>query len=94
MVYDYTVLAGTQGHKNHEKKDRFFELAAQWRLPVIAFAEGGGVRFIFATPGGYKQRLYQAPQGFYRPPHHKPLGVPGEAQLASATDLWRRHKAY
>ena len=44
MAYDYTVLAGTQGHKNHEKKDRFFELAAQWRLPVIAFAEGGGGR--------------------------------------------------
>jgi acetyl/propionyl-CoA carboxylase alpha subunit len=44
MAYDYTVLAGTQGHKNHEKKDRFFELAAQWRLPIIAFAEGGGGR--------------------------------------------------
>jgi acetyl/propionyl-CoA carboxylase alpha subunit len=44
MAYDYTVLAGTQGHKNHEKKDRFFELAAEWRLPVIAFAEGGGGR--------------------------------------------------
>jgi acetyl-CoA carboxylase carboxyltransferase component/biotin carboxyl carrier protein len=44
MSYDYTVLAGTQGSKNHEKKDRMFELAAQWRLPVIAFAEGGGGR--------------------------------------------------
>lgn len=44
MAYDYTVLAGTQGHKNHAKKDRFFELAAQWRLPVIIFAEGGGGR--------------------------------------------------
>jgi acetyl/propionyl-CoA carboxylase alpha subunit/acetyl-CoA carboxylase carboxyltransferase component len=44
MSYDYTVLAGTQGHKNHQKKDRFFELAAEWRLPVIAFAEGGGGR--------------------------------------------------
>jgi acetyl/propionyl-CoA carboxylase alpha subunit len=44
MAYDYTVLAGTQGHKNHEKKDRFFELAAEWRLPIIAFAEGGGGR--------------------------------------------------
>ena len=44
MSYDYTVLAGTQGSKNHEKKDRMFELAAQWRLPVIVFAEGGGGR--------------------------------------------------
>ena len=44
MSYDYTVLAGTQGAKNHEKKDRMFELAAQWRLPLIVFAEGGGGR--------------------------------------------------
>ncbi len=28
MSYDYTVLAGTQGYKNHQKKDRIFELAA------------------------------------------------------------------
>jgi len=44
MAYDYTVLAGTQGSKNHEKKDRMFELAAQWRLPLVVFAEGGGGR--------------------------------------------------
>ena len=44
MSYDYTVLAGTQGSKNHEKKDRMFELAAELRLPVIVFAEGGGGR--------------------------------------------------
>jgi acetyl-CoA carboxylase carboxyltransferase component/biotin carboxyl carrier protein len=44
MSYDYTVLAGTQGSKNHQKKDRMFELAAQWRLPLIVFAEGGGGR--------------------------------------------------
>jgi len=44
MSYDYTVLAGTQGSKNHEKKDRMFELAAEWRLPVVVFAEGGGGR--------------------------------------------------
>jgi len=44
MSYDYTVLAGTQGAKNHEKKDRMFELAAQWRLPLVVFAEGGGGR--------------------------------------------------
>jgi len=44
MSYDYTVLAGTQGLKNHEKKDRMFELAERWRLPLVLFAEGGGGR--------------------------------------------------
>jgi acetyl-CoA carboxylase carboxyltransferase component/biotin carboxyl carrier protein len=44
MAYDYTVLAGTQGSKNHQKKDRMFGLAAQWRLPLVVFAEGGGGR--------------------------------------------------
>lgn len=42
--YDYTVLAGTQGKKNHAKKDRIFEIAHDWRLPVVAFCEGGGGR--------------------------------------------------
>jgi len=42
--YDYTVLAGTQGLQNHRKKDRMFELAAERRLPVVLFAEGGGGR--------------------------------------------------
>jgi acetyl/propionyl-CoA carboxylase alpha subunit/acetyl-CoA carboxylase carboxyltransferase component len=44
MSYDYTVLAGTQGGQNHRKKDRMFELAEKWRLPVIFFTEGGGGR--------------------------------------------------
>ncbi|MCP4961040.1 MAG: ATP-grasp domain-containing protein [Actinomycetia bacterium] len=44
MTYDYTVLAGTQGHMNHYKKDRLFELAERWQLPTIVFAEGGGGR--------------------------------------------------
>ncbi len=44
MSYDYTVLAGTQGHMNHHKKDRLFNLAEQSRLPVVLFAEGGGGR--------------------------------------------------
>jgi acetyl/propionyl-CoA carboxylase alpha subunit len=42
--YDYTVLAGTQGMRNHAKTDRVFELAARKRLPVVLFAEGGGGR--------------------------------------------------
>jgi acetyl-CoA carboxylase carboxyltransferase component len=42
--YDYTVLAGTQGHRNHYKQDRLFELAHRFRLPLILFGEGGGGR--------------------------------------------------
>ena len=44
MSYDYTVLAGTQGMRNHQKKDRLFEIAERRRLPVVLFAEGGGGR--------------------------------------------------
>ena len=44
VSYDYTVLAGTQGMRNHAKTDRVFELAARKRLPVVLFAEGGGGR--------------------------------------------------
>jgi acetyl-CoA carboxylase carboxyltransferase component len=44
MSYDYTVLAGTQGYRNHHKKDRLFELAERLRLPVVFFTEGGGGR--------------------------------------------------
>lgn len=42
--YDYTVLAGTQGMRNHAKTDRLFELAGRRNLPVVLFAEGGGGR--------------------------------------------------
>jgi acetyl-CoA carboxylase carboxyltransferase component/biotin carboxyl carrier protein len=44
MSYDYTVLAGTQGMRNHAKKDRLFEIAERRRLPIVLFAEGGGGR--------------------------------------------------
>jgi acetyl-CoA carboxylase carboxyltransferase component len=44
LSYDYTVLAGTQGQRNHQKKDRLFELVERLRLPVVLFAEGGGGR--------------------------------------------------
>ena len=44
LSYDYTVLAGTQGSWNHEKKDRLFEVIERLRLPVVFFAEGGGGR--------------------------------------------------
>jgi acetyl-CoA carboxylase carboxyltransferase component len=44
MSYDYTVLAGTQGMRNHLKKDRLFDVAERRRLPLVLFAEGGGGR--------------------------------------------------
>ncbi|OBI40585.1 carbamoyl-phosphate-synthetase [Mycobacterium kyorinense] len=44
VSYDYTVLAGTQGMRNHAKTDRVFDLAARKRIPVVVFAEGGGGR--------------------------------------------------
>ncbi len=44
LVYDATVLAGTQGMRNHQKTDRLLQLAARRRLPVLLWAEGGGGR--------------------------------------------------
>jgi len=44
MSYDYTVLAGTQGMRNHHKTDRMLGIAHQLQLPVVLFAEGGGGR--------------------------------------------------
>ena len=44
VAYDYTVLAGTQGGRNHYKQDRMFDLAKRLRLPVVLFGEGGGGR--------------------------------------------------
>ncbi|OYU92390.1 MAG: carbamoyl-phosphate synthase large subunit [Bradyrhizobiaceae bacterium PARB1] len=44
ISYDYTVLAGTQGHMNHKKIDRMLSLVEQWRMPLVFYAEGGGGR--------------------------------------------------
>jgi acetyl-CoA carboxylase carboxyltransferase component len=44
LAYDYTVFAGTQGGMSHKKLDRMLGLAAERRLPVVLFAEGGGGR--------------------------------------------------
>jgi len=44
LSYDYTVLAGTQGHTGHRKKDRLFELIERMKLPTVFFVEGGGGR--------------------------------------------------
>jgi acetyl-CoA carboxylase carboxyltransferase component/biotin carboxyl carrier protein len=42
--YDATVMAGTQGHKNHQKTDRLIDLARDHKIPLVLFAEGGGGR--------------------------------------------------
>jgi acetyl/propionyl-CoA carboxylase alpha subunit/acetyl-CoA carboxylase carboxyltransferase component len=44
IAYDYTVLAGTQGHMNHKKIDRMLGLVEQWCMPLVFYAEGGGGR--------------------------------------------------
>ncbi len=44
LAYDYTVFAGTQGVMSHKKLDRAVLLAAEQKLPVVLFAEGGGGR--------------------------------------------------
>ena len=44
MAYDATVLAGTQGLRNHQKTDRLLGIALAQKLPVVLFAEGGGGR--------------------------------------------------
>ncbi len=44
MAYDATVLAGTQGKRNHVKTDRIVEVALRDKLPFVLFGEGGGGR--------------------------------------------------
>jgi acetyl-CoA carboxylase carboxyltransferase component len=44
LAYDATVLAGTQGMRNHQKTDRLLGVALAQKLPVVLFAEGGGGR--------------------------------------------------
>jgi acetyl/propionyl-CoA carboxylase alpha subunit/acetyl-CoA carboxylase carboxyltransferase component len=44
LSYDYTVFAGTQGTANHKKTDRMLNLARDWAIPLVWYAEGGGGR--------------------------------------------------
>jgi len=52
LAYDATVLAGTQGFRNHQKTDRLLGIALRQRLPLVLFAEGGGGR-----PGDVDMRI-------------------------------------
>ena len=44
LAYDFSVLAGTQGHFSHKKTDRILEFAEHWKAPIVWFTEGGGGR--------------------------------------------------
>jgi acetyl/propionyl-CoA carboxylase alpha subunit len=71
LSYDYSVMAGTQGGKNHQKTDRMLDLAERYRLPVVFFTEGGGGRMgagggegggrqVATTTGGLKVGTWRA----------------------------------
>lgn len=44
LAYDYTVMAGTQGHMGNYKLNRMCDLAERYAIPAVLFAEGGGGR--------------------------------------------------
>ncbi len=44
LSYDAMVMAGTQGLLGHKKTDRVLEVAAELKVPLVFFAEGGGGR--------------------------------------------------
>jgi acetyl-CoA carboxylase carboxyltransferase component len=58
--YDYTVMAGSQGHVSNVKISRILEIAEERRLPVVIFAEGGGHRVQEAAMGsrGGGERIF------------------------------------
>jgi acetyl/propionyl-CoA carboxylase alpha subunit/acetyl-CoA carboxylase carboxyltransferase component len=61
LAYDATVLAGTQGKRNHMKTDRILQVAMKNRLPTVIFAEGGGGRpgdIDFPTVAGLYQPAF------------------------------------
>ena len=62
VSYDYTVLAGTQGARNHLKTDRMLEVAHKQRLPLVFFTEGGGGRPGDTERGGFIRAFELMPQ--------------------------------
>jgi acetyl-CoA carboxylase carboxyltransferase component len=44
VIYDDTILAGTQGFRGHAKTDRLLRRALDERIPLVLYAEGGGGR--------------------------------------------------
>ena len=97
MAYDYTVLAGTQGKKNHQKKDRMFRLAERSRLPIVFFTEGGGGRPGDTGPGVRRQSPHAGvspvrPAQRAGPAGRHHLGPLLRGQRRAARLLRRRHR--
>lgn len=69
MAYDATVLAGTQGKRNHIKTDRIVEVALRDELPLVLFGEGGGGR-----PGDVD---FPSVSGLYQPSFAAFAGLSG-----------------
>ena len=86
MSYDYTVLAGTQGHMNHRKTDRLLELVRRERLPLVMFAEGGGGR-----PGDTDTTSVARPRRADVPADRRAVG-PGPAGRHRVRLLLRRQR--
>ena len=61
MAYDYTVLAGTQGMRNHQKTDRLLGIALQQR------AAGGAVRRRRRRPAGRHRHAHRRRPARARP---------------------------
>ena len=85
MAYDATVLAGTQGQRNHAKTDRLLGVALQQKLPVVLFAEGGGGR-PGDTDSAVVAGLHVAGADLLRRKHPQPTALhhrrPGHADVA------------
>ncbi|BEJ16380.1 hypothetical protein CspHIS471_0509850 [Cutaneotrichosporon sp. HIS471] len=60
-MYDYGVLAGTQGYFHHQKLDRLFSSVLASPAPLVLYAEGGGGR-----PGDV-DLIYQKVAGLHGP---------------------------
>jgi len=73
LAYDATVLAGTQGKRNHTKTDRILKVAAEQKLPTVIFAEGGGGR-----PGDVD---FPTVAGLYQPSFTAFAGLSGEVPV-------------
>ncbi|SOZ39127.1 acetyl-CoA carboxylase family protein [Cupriavidus neocaledonicus] len=73
MAYDATVMAGTQGKRNHIKTDRIVEVALRDELPLVLFGEGGGGR-----PGDVD---FPSVSGLYQPSFAAFAGLSGNVPV-------------
>ncbi len=102
LSYDYTVLAGTQGHMNHRKKDRLFD------ADRAAAAPGRAVRRGRRRPARRHRRRRRSPGSrpqafalFGAPERPRPDGrggrgrcFAGNAALLGCCDVDHRHRRH